>query len=206
MKKITSSDLVSHLNRFRNALSLVRNDNSTLSFWRSLFGDWRIHPCRNKKDSSSKRKASLSEWQCDSSSKQKLLCRNDNSTRCHSKGAFWRLKNLFMIKTMRFLVEAKNFSVGMTIQPDVILKELFSDWRIYSWLKQWDFSSKRKASLSEWQDDFVILKEPFGDWRISPCRKREDSSSKQKTSLSEWQWWIGGWVTRFCSGVYRSHV
>jgi len=102
---------------------LCRNDNTPLSFWKSF---------------SRLKNLCLSEWQKDSSSKQKkLLCRNDNTPLSFWK-SFSRLKKLSLSEWQYATVILKElfateetFSVGMT-KRHCHSEGAFRDWRIFA--------------------------------------------------------------------------
>jgi hypothetical protein len=110
------------------------------------FRDWRISFYRKHIDSSLKQKG--------------LLCRNDKTPLSFWR-SFSRLKNLFLSKAHRFLVEAKSFSVGMTF---------------------------RFLLSSEWQNATVILKELFATEESVPFEKLQIPRQGKTASLSEWHW------------------
>jgi len=134
----------------RSKKLLCRNDNRPLSFWRSFLATEESFLCRNDNEIPRRsKKTSLSEWQRDSSSKQKqLLCRNDKKIPRRSKKLLCRNDNRPLSFWRSFLATEESFLCRNYEEIPRRSKNSFSVG-----LTKKFFVEAKTASLSEWQVD-----------------------------------------------------
>jgi hypothetical protein len=161
-----------------------RNDNRPLSFWRNFL--WL-------------KNLSLSEWQNATAilkelfvTEESFLCRNDNRPLSFWRSFSWLknlclsewqnatviLKELFATEgslpvgiTMRFLVEVKNLSVGITT-GHCHSEGAFCDWRIFACRNYEEIPRRSKNSFSVGMTKRYCHSEgAFRDWRVFACWK-----------------------------------
>jgi hypothetical protein len=163
-----------------------RNDNTSLSFWRSFlrlknlsfFENIKV-PCWKKKIAHRRKNGfSVGRTKIFLTEEKQLLFRNDNTSLSFWR-SFLRLKNLSFFENIQIPRQSKNsFSVGMTICI-CPFEEAFCNWRIFPSSKTYRFLVKAKtAFLSEWQKDSSSKKKRL------LCRNDKKIPHRRKNSFS----------------------